>query len=155
MAGVLERKPSSSLFKETSAQRFRRESLEMWEKIQTEEKHEDGEENKDGEEGLDRIKQIAARRRSLIILKPSEKSETQKKDEIFPRRSLSKFVKTKPAVWEIKEKEEEEKEEKKEKGTKTKGSLKQKPEEKLETEEKKPVRRIGEKMAPGQNIRKI
>ena len=38
----------------------------------------DGEENKDGEEGLDRIKQIAARRRSLIILKPSEKSETQK-----------------------------------------------------------------------------
>jgi len=161
MSKVLERKASASLFKETATERFRRESLEIWENLRTEEKL------VEGEEGVSRLiisedatvdsssgrlasdKPLQRRRSTAGILKPTEKTDRPdptKKEEMFPKKLKSRLVKTQPASWEIKEKNEDDmKEEKKE-------NIK---ERKSRSKEVKPVRRIGDKIVPGPNIRKI
>jgi len=160
MAGVLERKMSASLFKETASQRFRRESLEMWEQIKIEEKV-DPSPSPDTQVEAPVKKAVATvcgggggdekggRRRSVVLLagKQADKTETSKKEEIFPRKVKSKFIKTKPASWE-KEEEEGEKKEGKEK-------VKEGKEKAKKIQENKPVRRIADKSGTGPNIRKI
>jgi len=81
-----------------------------------------------------------------------KKPESLKSNELFPRRSKSKLITTKPASWEIKEKEEEEKKKENRVRKEVREGLKDRTKE---SQDAKPVRRIGNKMAPGPNIRKI
>jgi len=190
MAKVLERKSSSSLFKETAHQRFRRESLEIWEKIQTDEKEEEEDTTTEaaarnnasgGGVDLDSVKaaldalssapggtRTAVRRTSnaggivknegsnsgVGVLKTSVRQPKQsdptrtatRKEEIFPKKVKSSLVKTQPALWETEKVDEENKVNKKEPTVK---------ERKSRSKDVKPVRRIGDKIPPSQNIRKI
>merc|ERR1711970_33476 len=98
-----------SLFRENSSQRFRRESLEMWEKVKTEETHirkasvketvtkdiidEIPDVNEEDNKNELKLKEIS---KSISKLEEGAK----KKEMIFPKKLKSKFVATKPALWE-------------------------------------------------------
>lgn len=109
----------ASLFRENSSQRFRRESLEMWEKVKL-----DTDKSKTRKvSARERIDEVNADQDEKTMKEVSDevidKEETPKdagkenkkevkpagdssKDPslIFPRKVKSKFVATKPALWE-------------------------------------------------------
>jgi len=125
MAAVLERKSSSSLFSETAAQRFRRESQEVWEQIKIDE---NGEEKQTDPDPVEiKIKKLSLGEKKISTSTPSGKgvvtapsrsrapvkmtapAKLTKDTELFPKKVKSKFIKTRPASWE-KDFEKEEKE---------------------------------------------
>eukprot|EP00091_Calanus_sinicus_P024611 TRINITY_DN8928_c0_g1_i1.p1 TRINITY_DN8928_c0_g1~~TRINITY_DN8928_c0_g1_i1.p1 ORF type:complete len:126 (-),score=52.89 TRINITY_DN8928_c0_g1_i1:84-461(-) len=108
-----------TLFRENSSQRFRRESLEMWEKVKTDDtpnttktrrasvKIKGTEETMDSlEEFINEVTeemQEESEDKNLIeegkhAIKAADEEEN--KEVIFPRKVKSKFVATKPALWE-------------------------------------------------------
>merc|ERR1711874_503703 len=89
----------SSLFKENSAQRFQRESQEIWEKAQTENTQKSFSRQSSLTENLSSSSTEKIKREKV-----SEKANTTAPD-IFPRRAKSKLIKTKPALWEISKEE--------------------------------------------------
>merc|ERR1719186_1828104 len=88
---------AATLFRENSSQRFCRESHEMWEKVKTKESVTN---IKRENSSLDR-KLVNS---NVTTAEPqpvrTTKVATKKEQEIFPKKVKSKFVKTKPALWE-------------------------------------------------------
>merc|ERR1711936_522330 len=99
---------SATLFRETSAQRFSRESKEMWEKVQTEENF-NNITRASTQNGISDETPIEQKEHDTEALKPVKKIKTtpvpaQKvAEDIFPRKVKSKLVKIKPAIWETNE----------------------------------------------------
>eukprot|EP00092_Neocalanus_flemingeri_P058045 GFUD01069105.1.p1 GENE.GFUD01069105.1~~GFUD01069105.1.p1 ORF type:complete len:134 (+),score=45.74 GFUD01069105.1:41-403(+) len=98
---------SAELFRETSAQRFSRESREMWEKVQTGDSsanitraslvNSSKEGIPDKQDAIDTedpqpVRKVQTRSPSL----PAGSGQS----DIFPRKVKSKLVKIKPALWE-------------------------------------------------------
>eukprot|EP00092_Neocalanus_flemingeri_P085585 GFUD01107698.1.p1 GENE.GFUD01107698.1~~GFUD01107698.1.p1 ORF type:complete len:133 (+),score=44.19 GFUD01107698.1:37-399(+) len=98
---------SAGLFRETSAQRFSRESQEMWKKVQTGDSfanisrasHANGSTEciPDRQEASN--KEDPQPVRKVQTRSPSLQARSDQGD-IFPRKVKSKFVNIKPAIWE-------------------------------------------------------
>eukprot|EP00092_Neocalanus_flemingeri_P036958 GFUD01040236.1.p1 GENE.GFUD01040236.1~~GFUD01040236.1.p1 ORF type:complete len:141 (+),score=48.14 GFUD01040236.1:52-423(+) len=101
---------SAGLFRETSAQRFSRESQEMWKKVQTGDSfanisrasHVNG-----STEGIPDRQEASNKEdpqpvRKVQTKSPSLQARSDQGDQgdIFPRKVKSKFVNIKPAIWE-------------------------------------------------------
>merc|ERR1711970_1202295 len=99
-----------SLFRENSSQRFRRESLEIWEKVKTEETHirkasvketvtkDIIDELRDDVNEEDNKNELKLKEIPTTISKTEE--GTKNNEVIFPKRLKSKFAPGKPALWE-------------------------------------------------------
>eukprot|EP00091_Calanus_sinicus_P004497 TRINITY_DN14825_c0_g1_i1.p1 TRINITY_DN14825_c0_g1~~TRINITY_DN14825_c0_g1_i1.p1 ORF type:complete len:119 (-),score=43.56 TRINITY_DN14825_c0_g1_i1:143-499(-) len=96
---------SAALFRETSSQRFSRESKEMWEKVQTGETLDNvtraSQQNGTCEDISDKKKPIDKEEQQPVRRIPSSAPTLRPKEaDIFPRKVKSKLVKIKPALWE-------------------------------------------------------
>jgi len=96
---------SSSLFKENAAERFRRESQEIWEKVQSE--SDSSFKNLSRENSVDKstnevekpFKQIEVKLTTKDVAKKAPTS-SQTPPDLFPRRIKSKLIRPKPNLWE-------------------------------------------------------
>merc|ERR1711862_275436 len=108
-------KTPASLFKETSAERFRRESQEMWEKVQSENSIKE----------LSRQNSKEDKSRPVEEVQPIKVKVTQDiprkaaVPDLFPRRLKSKLNRPKPALWETSKEEKKSKEHSPQKGTRS------------------------------------
>merc|ERR1712130_480074 len=89
-------KMPASLFKESSAERFRRESQEMWEKVQSENTMKELSRQNSKEEKRSSVEEI----QPIKVKVSQEVPRKAAVPDLFPRRVKSKLIRPKPALWE-------------------------------------------------------
>merc|ERR1712038_323834 len=91
----------SSLFSETSAERFRRESQEMWDKVQSEGTSKNDQTDQVDKQSDEDIKNfpVETKREVPIAVAAAPRSRPPPPD-LFPRKLKTKLIRPKPALWE-------------------------------------------------------
>merc|ERR1711884_144233 len=96
----------SSLFSETSAERFRRESQEMWDKVQSEGTSKNDSTDQVVNQSDQDIKKIPVEtKREVPIAVAAAPRSRPPPPDLFPRKLKTKLIRPKPALWETSKEE--------------------------------------------------
>merc|ERR1712241_971791 len=92
----------SSLFSETSAERFRRERQEMWAKVQSEGTSKNDSTDQVANQSDQNIKKIPVEVPIAVAAAPRSRPPPP---DLFPRKLKTKLIRPKPALWETSKEE--------------------------------------------------